>query len=222
MTRVADAVDATRGAVVAAAVEQPRDPASESPRQYLRRHLRQTAKRPSDLRWYFDQALGAFSQDAEVRLAVEELVDHLGGLLGFDVARDDPAERATWSSGHVQLLVWVLDMPMAVARLSRLAHVREAALHSPGTAADDRVSGLVVVCGPVNHRLLEDTVALRRVQDQVRLVTVDGLMALGAAVERGLPHQDARTLLQPAGALADPLVTLVARVSSRSDRAPHA
>lgn len=213
MTWIADPAVAA-GANLATAGAGSRDPSAESPRQYFRRHLEQLAQRPSDLRWYFDQSLPSFSQDAEVRLAVEELVDRLGALMGFEVTRDESSGRATWTSGHSHLLVWVLDVPATVARLSRLAHEREAALHALAAPAADRVSCLVVVCGPLNRRLLEDTVALRRVQDHVRLVSAEGLVTLGAAVERGVPHEDARTLLQPAGALADPLIALAGRPSA--------
>jgi hypothetical protein len=186
--------------------------ALESPREYFRRYLRLRAASPADLRWYFDQALPGFSHSAEVRLAVEELVDRLGALLGFETSRAEGSEWGLWSSGGSHLLVWVMDTGMTVARMSRVTRARDLAVGMLGVPAADLVSCLGVVCGPVNHRLIEDTVALRRAQDQVRLVTIDGLLALGALVERrACTHEEGLRLLRPAGAFADPLIALAGR-----------
>lgn len=213
MTGLADLGVTRPGTDAPAGSKSSRD-ATESPREYFRSYLRLRADRPSDLRWYFDQALPDFSRSEEVRLAVEELVDRLGTLVGFDVTREAD-DRAVWSSGGSHLLVWVLDMPMALARLSRLAHARDEAAQSLGVPALDRVTCLAVLCGAVNQRLLDDTVMLRRVQDRVRLVTVDGLQAVGATLERGgLSHEDVRCLLRPPGALADPMIALADRAAS--------
>jgi hypothetical protein len=215
VTGLADLGIARRGGATASPASV-RDAALESPREYFRSYLQLRAARPSDLQWYFDQALPGFTRNPEVRLAVEELVDRLGVLVGFDAARPEGAEYGTWSSNGTHLLVWVLDMPMAVARLSRLALARDAAAQALGVPALDAVSCLVVLCGAVNQRLLDDTMMLRRVQDHVRVATADGLMTLGTAVERGgLSHDDVRCLLRPAGALVDPLIALADRASAR-------
>ena len=88
---------------------------TESPRAFFRRFLAERVLRGSDLNWYFDQALPHFGESDEVRLAVEEIVDRLARLVGFDVAREDEASHAVWTSpgGH-QMLVWVLDRATAV------------------------------------------------------------------------------------------------------------
>ena len=60
-----------------------------------------------------------------------------------------------------------------------------------------------------NRRLLDDTVALRRASDHVRLVTVDSLRVLVSLVESRVVTEDgARLLLAPAGAFADPMIAL--------------
>jgi hypothetical protein len=189
--------------------------ALESPREYFRRYLDLRAAGPADLRWYFDQALPGFSESAEVRLAVEELVDRLGAMLGFDTSRANDSEWGRWSSGGSHLLVWALDTAMTVARMSRLVRERDLAVGTLGVPTANLVSCLVVVCGPVNHRLIEDTVALRHARGHVRLVTVDGLLALGGLMERrACTHEEALRLLRPAGAFADPLIALAGRAWS--------
>jgi hypothetical protein len=72
-----------------------------------------------------------------------------------------------------------------------------------------RATCLLVLCGDVNQRLLDDTVALRRASDHVRLVTVDSLRVLASLVEgRVVTGEGARLLLSPPGAFADPMIAL--------------
>jgi hypothetical protein len=190
---------------------------AETPREYFRRFLRSRATRPSDLQWYFDQALADFGQIADVQLAIEELADRLATLIGFGTVREPGDDHAVWSSDGFHLIVWVLDMPATVARLSTLSQQRDRAAQALGAASLDRVSCLIVLGGAINQRLLQDTVMLRRVQDHVRVVTAGGLMALGALIERGaLGLEDARCLLRPATALADSIISVADRASTRS------
>ena len=69
-----------------------------SPREWFRGYLKRHTIGTADLTWYFVQSVPRFGSDPEVRLAVEELVDQLGRILGFDAVRDEDADRAVWTS----------------------------------------------------------------------------------------------------------------------------
>jgi hypothetical protein len=186
---------------------------TESPRSYFRRHLAEHALRCSDLHWYFEQSVPHFSENDEVRLAVEELVDRLGQLVGFEVARAEEAQHAVWtsSSGH-QLLVWVVDRSTAVAAIGHAARIRDARLISEHVTPWTDVSCLLVICGPVSQRGLSEALVLRRAGDHQRLASVDALRELAAMHERGAAaHDTVLAVLTPASAFADPLVSLLGR-----------
>jgi hypothetical protein len=182
-----------------------------SPREWFRGYLRRHTTSTADLTWYFVQSVPQFGSDPEVRLAVEELIDQLGRILGFDAARDEDAERAVWTSpAGWHLVVWVLDSQTAAARLGQVSHARDAVLASVQVPTDDRVSCLCIVCGPANHRLLAEVLDLRRQSAHVRLVGVDALMRLAEIIESGrLSHDDVVALLRPASPFADSLISLL-------------
>lgn len=192
-----------------------------SPREWFRGYLRQHISGTADLTWYFIQSVPRFGSDPEVQLAVEELVDQLGRILGFDAQRDDETASAVWSSpGGSHLLVWVVDAQSAATRLGRIGHARDAVLASVQVPTDDRVSCLCIVCGSANHRLLADVLDIRRQAAHVRLIGIDALIRLAESAERrGLSHDEIVSLLRPASPFADAVVSLV---TSRTPPSPAA
>ncbi len=186
---------------------------TETPRQYFRRFLGQHAPAVRDLAWYFDQALPQFAENPEVRLAVEELVDQLGRAMGFTVVRDEAAGYGAWESPvGSHLLVWVLDSQSALRHIGQSTRVRDALLATPALPSGSQATCLFVIGGPVNQKVLADTVTFRRSSDHIRLLTVDGARVLAELVERGeVSHDAALTLLRPPGVFADPLVAMLQR-----------
>jgi hypothetical protein len=185
------------------------DDTAETPRQYFRRFLAQNAPALADLSWYFDQALPRFSEGPDVRLAVEELIDQVGRVLGFDARRDDRDGYGLWTMAGAHLLVWVLDGGMAIRQVGHAARSRDAWLASQDAPAGAEATCLFVLSGDVNVRLLDDTVALRRASDYVRLITIDSLRTLASLVEgQVLTPEGTRLLLRPSSAFADPMIAL--------------
>jgi hypothetical protein len=162
------------------------------------------------LRYYIDEALPAFSDDSQVRLAIEELVDHAGRLLGFSVAREKEWTWSVWRSpGKARLIVRVDTAAGAAAGLGQFARQRDIVALAEGDSPLERPTGLIVVCGELQPRLLEDAVVVRRAADYMRLVTIDALVTLVTRARAGnASHADAATILRPAGAFVDSLVGL--------------
>jgi hypothetical protein len=184
---------------------------AESPRQYFRRHLQQHTLASSDLVWYLDESVPGFAGSAEVRLAVEELVDRLGEFLGFGVGRDDTQPYAVWTSPlGPRLVVRVDSGARAIATMASALHCRTQLRATLDVARDDDLTCLYALAGTCDERLLDEAVALRRASRQLRLITIPSLLSLAGAVERGrLAHRGALDLLRPASALADAVVDLI-------------
>ena len=185
--------------------------ALESPRQYFRRHLQCHTSSAADLAWYLDQSVPRFAGSAEVRLAVEEVVNRLGDFLGFSTSRTDDDEYSMWASptGH-HFIVWTMDATHVVGRVGAGAHTRDRLLASIAVDSDQRLTCLYVMCGVVNERLLNEAVGLRRASGHVRLLTIDALSALTELAELGtLTHDQVVSVLRPASALADATVALL-------------
>jgi hypothetical protein len=185
---------------------------SESPRQYFRRHLQQQTSSVRDLRWYLDESVPRFAGSAEVRLAVEELVDRIGEFLSFGVGRLDGDDFGVWTSPHGPRLVVRVESPVrAVASLASVAHARARLLASLDVTRDEDLSSLCVLAGGGDERLLNEAVALRRSAREVRLVSVPALVALAESFEAGrLSHANVLQILRPASALADGVIAIAA------------
>jgi hypothetical protein len=195
--------------------ERPAEEEAADPRVRFRRHLTAVATRVADLAWYLEQSAPRF-KEAEVRLAVEELIDHLGRLMGFDVRRYPEENCAVWAlDARSRLLVRPVDADEANVRLGALVLARDA-LAAAGALDDPRaIACVAVVCGDLRSvRAPDAAVLLGRMMGQVRLVTLDALVVLGRACEgRALSPADAVELLQPVDPFADRLIALAARLA---------
>ena len=180
----------------------------------FRRHLAAHVTNVADLSWYLEQSLPGVAEP-QVRLAVEELLDHLGRLMGFEVRRLADEDCAVWAlDARPRLLVRLLDGAAASARLSALVLARDTLAAVGALPSANEVTCLAVVDDAGPERAPDEAMLLRRGLAQVRLVTVAALVALGRACEgRGVSPADAVQLLQPAGAFADGLIALVARLA---------
>lgn len=186
---------------------------SVPPRRRFRAFLIERVTTAHGLQFYMDQAVPQFTQGAEVRLAVEELVDHAGRMLGFSVERDEGREWSVWTSpATARLIVGVETAAEAAAGIGQFTRRRDEAATPESYTPAEPMTGLTVVCGGGNRRLLEDAVVVRRAADQVRLITIDALIRLVAHARSGrASHAQALTILRPPGAFADPLVPLLDR-----------
>lgn len=186
---------------------------ADSPRLFFRKHLQQHTARAVDLVWFLDQSIPKFSGSAEVRLAVEELIDRLGIFLGLTTTREDGSDggHALWSSADgACLAVMVVDSTRAVPSVSAGLHARDRLLASVAVTSEQQLTCLHVVCGTANDRLLNEAVHLRHATRHLRFITVDALMRLAGLVETGhVSGEQAVGVLRPASALADPVVALL-------------
>ncbi len=157
--------------------------------------------------WYFEQVRPRLPGDEQAQLAAEEVLDHVGRLMGFETARLDDAAVSTWSSpSGLRMRVALVHTREAVVGLSRATRACDTLDHErarPGTP-----DGLLcVVCGDDSRDALEQALELRRMSRPVRLVGVNAVLALADSLEASaLSHDLAAAALAP-GASADGLIS---------------
>jgi hypothetical protein len=193
--------------------DQPFEEERHGARLRLRRVLTDRVGGVDDLVWYLDRALPDFDRNPEARVAVEELVDHLGRLLGFDSDHDELLACSVWSSpAGARVAVIIEQAHDARSRIGPLARALDALLASLPVASSRDVSALCVLCGQGDPADAEAAVTVRRATDRCRLTTLAALLALAKLVEsRNLAHEDAVLVLRPSRPLADPVVQLLER-----------
>jgi hypothetical protein len=192
---------------------EPSDEEQHPARLHLRRVLADRVGGIDDLVWYLSRALPDFTRDDEARIAVEELVDHVGRLLGFTTTHDEQLACSVWSStAGLRLAVIVEQATQARTRIGPLGRALDALLASLPVASSREVSALCVLCGDGDAAATEAAVMVRRAADRCRLTTLDALVALARMVEAGhVSHEEAVLVLRPARVLADPLIQLLER-----------
>ncbi len=185
---------------------------ADSPRMFFRTHLEQHTARAVDLVWFLDQSIPKFAGSAEVRLAVEELIDRLGRFLGLATTRDGDSDHGIWSSPDgACLLVMAVDPTRAVSSVSAALHAQDRMLGSMAVTSEEQLTCLHIVCGTANEHLLNEAVHLRRATRCLRFITVDALLRLSGLVESGtMTTEQAVAVLRPPSALADAVVAMLA------------
>ena len=187
-----------------------RPQAEDAPRVRFRRFLATRMGGVEEGAWYLETVRPRLA-DEQALLAAEEVVNHLGRLMGFEAARQGESAVSTWSSSSgAQMRVAIVDAGDAIAAFSRAARACEAL--DVASAREGRPDGLLcVVCGDDRRHALEQALEVRRMSRSVRLVSIDALLALARSVEAAtIPHDLAAAAVAP-GVSADRLVTLLAR-----------
>jgi hypothetical protein len=154
--------------------------------------------------WYLDHLRPRLALDESSRVAAEEVVDHVGRLMGFDTTRDRDEGVSTWRSpAGPRLLVAVVDAADAITGLSRATRASDAL---ETDSVDHTVGLLCVVTGDEGREALERALAVRRVSRAVRILGAEALLALARAVARGsITHTLAAAVLS-SGPSADSIV----------------
>jgi hypothetical protein len=165
------------------------------------------------IREHLGRAVPQMDVDASARLAIDEILSHVGGRLGFTSRRDDAEDVDVWTSPTgLGLAVAPMGPPEVAAGLRDLGRARDRLLVARGLPAR-RLTVLAVICGSlVNWRQIEDEAAVRRAHDYLRVIGLDALLSLlEARAGQSLAHTDALLVLRPQSVRADGLVEILTR-----------
>lgn len=155
--------------------------------------------------------------------ALQDLVNRLGGLLGFEVeygryqgTQKEIGFDGLWSSPtgfHVVVEAKTSDRTYVINTAPLSRYMVE--LVSEGKIpTDEHALGLYVVGRrDPETRQLENAIEAEKRGHRLRVISVESLLDIADAMERrDIVHRDVLTILRPAGASIDPFVDLMKRI----------
>ena len=193
--------------------------ASERFRNYLRSNIIHSV----DAKAYIEAAL-ARSGD-QYNKALQDLINHLGQLLGFDVTfgryrgvRSQVGFDGLWQSPTGwSVIVETKTTDVYTVRTDTLLGYINTLVSERRIQSRDKALGLYVY-GRFDRQTnqLENAIAVENRRDQLRVVSVPALLTLlGLKEDYGLSHESILGLLQPAPIRIDPIVDLISGVVAK-------
>lgn len=198
-------------------------PGIETPRERFRAFLKENVQEVGQIRDYIEECL-RLSGDQYNR-ALQDLVNHLGSLLGFEVqfGRYHGVKGEIGFDGHwksptgSRIVVEVKTTEAYAIKTSTLVGYIDELISEKRIPAWDKALGLYVVGRPdpkVNQ--LENAIKAEKRIDQLRIISVESLLNLAEMInEYEVDHEDILAILLPSGPTVDPVVDLMARVVAR-------
>lgn len=198
-------------------------PGIETPRERFRAFLKENVQEVGQIRDYIEECL-RLSGDQYNR-ALQDLVNHLGSLLGFEVqfGRYHGVKGEIGFDGHwksptgSRIVVEVKTTEAYAIKTSTLVGYIDELISEKRIPAWDKALGLYVVGRPdpkINQ--LENAIKAEKRTDQLRIISVESLLNLAEMInEYEVDHEDILAILLPSGPTVDPVVDLMARVIAR-------
>ena len=193
--------------------------ASERFRNYLRSNIIHSV----DAKAYIEAALTRSGD--QYNKALQDLINHLGQLLGFDVTfgryrgvRSQVGFDGLWQSPTGwSVIVETKTSDVYTVRTDTLLGYINTLVSERRIQSRDKALGLYVY-GRFDRQTsqLENAIAVENRRDQLRVVSVPALLTLLALKEDyGLSHESILGLLQPAPIRIDPIVDLISGVVAK-------
>jgi hypothetical protein len=196
-------------------------PGTNTPRERFRAFLLENVRSAGQLRDFVQEC--RVSTDPQHSRALQDLVNHAGTLLGFNVRFGRYAGVAgqighdgLWSSPldpmHVVVEVktsetYPIRVPTLLDYINRL--IDEGAIHSSGDAL-----GLFVIARPDPEvHQVHNAIVAQGHGNRLRLTSVESLITLADLLEtQDVQHRDVLHILRPSGPSIDPLIDLLVRL----------
>jgi hypothetical protein len=201
------------------------DAAGENtPRERFRRFLTENAQDVAQVRDFVQDCLR--ESGTQRNRALQDLVNHLGTLLGFKVTfgryagvQGQNGFDGHWESPtgfHVVAEVKTTDA-YAINTATALGYVN-GLISTQNIPKRDVALGLYVVARPdAELRQLENAIIAEGRTHELRVVSVESLLSLAETMtEYDVTHQDILDILKPSGPRIDPTVELIGRLVGQS------
>ncbi len=192
----------------------------ETPRERFRAFLRDNVQEIGQIRDYIEECL-RFTGDQYNR-ALQDLVNHLGSLLGFEVkfGRYHGVKGEIGFDGHWKspsgshIVVEVKSTEAYTIKTSTLVGYVDELISERKIPAWDNALGLYIVGKPDPEiSQLENAIVAQKRINQLRIISVESLLSLAEMMnEYEVNHEDILAILLPSGPRVDPVVELMARV----------
>jgi hypothetical protein len=192
----------------------------ETPRERFRTFLQDNVKEVGKVRDYIEECLRLTGD--QYNRALQDLVNHLGTLLGFDVAfgryqgvRGEIGFDGHWKSPSGSHLVVEVKTTEAYAiKTSALVGYIDQLISEKRIPDWDNTLGLYVIGRPDPELTqLENAIIAEKRIHQLRIISVDSLLSLAEMMnEYEVNHEDVLAILLPSGPKIDPVVEMMVRI----------
>lgn len=204
-------------------------PGEDTPRERFRRYLGKNLLAPAQIRDYVEECLRAAGE--QYSRALQDLVNHVGKFLGFDVAfgRYQGARGQIGFDGHwksptgLNVVVEVKTTEVYSVKTATLVDYINQLISNKGIPSWDQALGLYVIGRPdPEMRQLENAIVAEKRTDQLRTISADSLLSLAEMMnEYDVRHDDVLSTIRPRGCNIDPVVELMARLVAESPEEPQ-
>jgi hypothetical protein len=189
------------------------NPARERFRTFLSENLTQIG----DMRDYIEECLR--TPGDQYNKALQDLVNHLGRLLGFDVTfgryrgvQGEIGYDGIWKSpSGLYIVIEVKTSDVYTIYTSTLIGYIDKLISEHVIPDWDHALGLYVIGrNDYGVKQLENTIIAEKRTDKLRIITADKLLSLAELLaDYEVAHEAVLTVLQPMGPMIDPLVELI-------------
>ena len=195
-------------------------PGEGTPRERFRSFLAENVQEAGQVRDYIEECLR--KTGTEYNRALQDLVNHLGRFLGFEVSfgRYQGVSGQIGFDGHwrsptgFHVVVEVKTTDAYAIKAATLVGYVDGLISEKLIPSWERALGLYVVGRPdAELHQLENAIVAEKRTHQLRVISVESLLSLAELMsEYDVSHDDVLAVLQPSGPTVDHIVDLMARL----------
>lgn len=200
-----------------------------SPRVRFHNYLKTYITEVGQLRDYIEESLR--EKDIQYSKAFQDLVNHLGSFLGFEVVygRYSGVKNEIGFDGHwispegFHLVVEVKSSETYPIKTATLLEYMNQLISEKQIPSDKDVIGIYVIGkpNPEVQQLKNAIIAENRLQ-QIRIISIDSLITLAELMnEYDVNHEDILSILKPSGPSIDPNVEIMIKLASQQGPPPE-
>ncbi len=204
-------------------------PGEKTPRERFRRFLAQNLTSVGTVRDYVEECLR--SSGEQYNRALQDLVNHLGRLLGFDVTfgryKGVPGEigfDGVWKSpSGLYIVVEVKTTDVYAIKTATLIGYIDRLISEHKIPDWDHALGLYIVGrSDAELKQLENSIIAEKRTHQLRIITVDKLLTLAELLaDYEMEHEAVLTVLWPTGPVVDSMIELMAGLVAKEIRTAY-
>jgi len=201
-------------------------PGDDTPRERFRRHLSESVTDVGTVRDYVEECLRTPGTNFD--RALQDLVNHLGTFLGFDVrygryqgVRGQVGHDGLWRSpSGLHLVIEVKTTDAYAIKTATLVGYISALISAQEIPTKQDALGLYVVGRTdADLRQLENAIVAEGRNEELRIITVASLLDLADVMQQyDVSHQDVLTIIKPSGPRVDLIVGLLSRLVGQSSQ----
>jgi hypothetical protein len=196
---------------------------ANTPRERFRSFLRESVISVGSVRDYVESCLN--NKGPQYDFALQDLVNHIGTLIGFDVTfgryrgiANEIGHDGLWRRQGFSIVVEVKTTDAFSIRTDTLVGYVNQLISAQQVTDWDHALGLYVFARTDAHlKPLGNSIIAEKRTHELRIATVDTILSLAELVQEGhITPDEAVALLKPGGVMVSDTVRVIARIASQS------